>query len=828
MFKTLKKLLTLAAPLLLTAPLAAADLTAAVIPPVVNLGQHFELVLESHDGSIRLLEGIRGARVVEVRQFSNIVNGESTHSARYTCLPLDVGTLEIPPLNVSVGGEAAKTQPLTVVVNRSLTDELREPKPKPKAEKSAEPPEKAQGSKALALELAKAGEVAFGIGAFPNERRNFYVGEVVPMELRLYLKQGVDVRMDYPTIDVGKALITDFSHINRHNPDFAPPEKYAENPGNAPYSVVVFPTSFRPMAVGVLQASARQTFTYRRADSLRSAEATVAYHIPEITIRQLPPAPPGVLYTGLSGNWTIMVAQNREEAEAGETIELTVTVSGEGALEGLKPPEISIPNCRIYPPELKTYHGYNYACLTYLVIPTKAGNIEQPLRLATFSPTAGEYRECDFTFRAKVTGSAEVGTPFAPPLELEDLDDEPAGSELRHQLKLHPATPVKLPLWRNHLALSITLLAAGPVLLALASIAGVSRRASKGEVPRRHRRAISRRGKVLRELAKASSRDLPEVVNSQVAPFLNDAFGYPPGSDASAIADLTTDRELAELMRAAAAAGYLPENERKLADSENFRKALLKTLKRLTAITVAASAALTAVHAGTAEPDAWKNACELLVVSDNERAMHAFDALRDPAAPDPAADFNLGAAAFGAGNYPLALWAFEQAHLLRPRDAEITDSLNVLRRRFFLPEAGDTSTTPRMLAALRDAFRPDEYLLAAAFMVFAAFVVVLLRRKMSKHQCVAGSAACALAAATLAAVAAWQYAGNYSPTRAIVVAPEAALRAMPSETGKESATTLRGGSCVEILSPALNGYTQVRSGKRSGFLRDDELRALLP
>ncbi len=807
MAKMLKVFLWMAAMSYTVALAAADDVRAYFVPERAQCGVPFELVLEADSAGLPVLaQKIDNIDIIDFSRYMQVQNGVVKAAVRYRCVADKPGKMEIPPLTVRVGTDIRKTNKLTLVVE--------EVKPLTAS---------ATGSAAAELE---SGAPLVTRWILPDNRTKFYVGELVPAELRLYVRLdriGLS-GLSYPRLDLGKALVTDFSPINREDSHFAPPTESDENIKGCNYHVVSFRTSFRPLAAGKVGFSAVQEARVLE-NGFRQVSSKLNYTSPEVTVEALPPPPEDAIPLGLVGKWQIAFSQNAFQAPVGGSVKLTLTITGDGPMEFFNAPALAIDKCRVLPGDLWTQPGYNYSRLSYAVVPLSEGAVDEKLRFSTFDPIAGKYEIAEYEFKLKATPGEAVGiaTVNSAPPEAESAADAPKGPsplEPRTLLKSRRGGAVELPLWYNNIGWTVGFLVAGPVLLGVFEWLRrrAIRRRNSPELIRRDRASGNRR-LVLRRLKNASPEEFAKVVNTALVPFLNDAMNLPPGTDASGIADKTADRELAEQLRKAAELGYLPDSASDRERVAKLRNDLLRAVKRATVVFLVFAASFSA-------SGQWSDGCNSLSNGEAAPALAAFERMYNPSEPEPNLLFNLGSSAYLANNYPLALWAFEQAHLLAPRDHEIVDSLNALRRRFFIPEVGTNSTTGALAASLRDGFRPDEYLLAAAVVVFLVFLLLLFRRKIGKWQLRFSAAGGLLAAALLAGIAGWQFSTSYRPGMAMVVKNSALLRTLPSDSTNVNGVPLSGGTRVEVEDER-DGFAKVRANGQTGYLRADEFRKLL-
>ena len=116
----------------------------------------------------------------------------------------------------------------------------------------------------------------------------------------------------------------------------------------------------------------------------------------ELTVRPLPPAPPG--FSGLVGDFEVKSRLQPTAAVVGQSLDWELRVFGQGALEGFSLPPYEAPKASIYEKESRStarIDGGKYAATASfqrVVVPTESGELSFPaFELITFSPTRGDY-----------------------------------------------------------------------------------------------------------------------------------------------------------------------------------------------------------------------------------------------------------------------------------------------------------------------------------------------------------------------------------------------------------------------------------------------------
>ncbi len=814
-----KKILLMLAMLVL-ALAAEAKYSCFVAPAQILEGDYFDIVITSDsDAPPILVSEIPNIHIVSRSSFTNIINGVVSHELRLRCSTNQTGTVEIPPFSVQINGKIEQTGKLTLHI-QSADDAL---KTSTEAAAAATlPPGTGDQKDAFRPDPSQA---VSAIGTLANPRTEYYVGEQIWLNLRLfYQSKYVEISdIEYPDLNLGKAIISNFSMVNRENPNFAPPRQLTMPVDGVEYNVILFTTAFQPAAPGTIQLAATERVRFLLMRDRRRLVKTLVYTMPEITLKPVPAPPGGIFSLNLVGDWKVEATQSKSTVPAGEAMELIVKIQGQGPLDNLVAPELKFADCRVFPPEVDKQSIQNQAQLRYIIVPLKAGKLEQEIKLGTFDPIKSDYVPQFVKLNLDVTPGNPGAVPEVTPQNADDdiiKPYKPSASELKNLVKMRPMGSVSLPLYMNKLYLIILLLAVGPAVWLISEFRRYYRKKqiANPELVRKQS-ALSRRSKVLRRLRSADNEELLNVINSDVLPFLNDFMGYPPGSGCADVADLTTSKPLAELMHEMAANDYLPQEHRKLDNPADFKRRLLKIIKKLTVILLIFSA----VQAFGAT---WEETCDAMYAQDKVYAESLLNELHVLNRPDPAVLYNMGSNYWQKGDYALALWAFERAHLLAPRDGEIVDSLNVLRRRFFMAQAGNSNTTKELLSSARDWFRPDDYMLFAAILVFAAFMLLTFKRRIGKWQFRAIFGSLWLLTALLITLISWQFATTYNPERAIVISNNARLRAMPSDSESVSSQPVTPGTNVLVVD-SRGEYCQVKINGNTGYMKCSDLRKIL-
>ncbi len=785
-----------------------AKFTVSVAPSAIVEGEFFDIVIIADTTPAPQLTGhIAGVNVIGQAVSVVTRNAKTESQLRIRCSTNQTGKVTIPPFEIIVNDKIEQTLPLKLEV-QTLDSVLNVTNSNNDNSKTN-------------MNLPNPKKIVSAIGSLGVARSHVYVGELVVLNLVLYYQLNYvrDISVGVPSLNLGQAIVSDFSQLNPRNPSFLPVTEFKTKIGNVEYGGVLLRTSFRPLATGKVQLKATQDAKlYTKQNGRISME--LDYQMPEVNVVEIPAAPDDDAYVNLLGNWAVTTEQSRNQLATGEAMTLSVIIQGQGVLSTLQAPELTFENCRVYPPEVEFSQQSNQVTLRYIVIPLQAGELVSEKSFYTFSPITEEYARHFIKLKLNVTQGKEQLVPeVEESIEAENVEVATA-LELNTMAKLNLENSIKLPLYRNKLLWILLFTVSGLVSFCLIELRRYYRH-KKSTDPSwvRKNRAHSLRGGLLQQIENAKDDELLGVVNHSVVPFLNDTFDYPPGSDCSKIAELTKDSKLAELLTEASANNYLPESQRQLTNPRLFKSQLLKQLKKLTLwLAVFASTSLCAAS--------WDEAVDAMYESDKTQALFMFDKLYTADNSNPAILYNLGSLFYQVDEPAKALWAFERAHLLAPRDPEIIDALNIVRRKFFQKPVDSASSIVEAVSATKDWLRPDDYMLLASIMIFAIFMILIFRRRVGKLQTLTLCGGLSIAVVLIVVVITWQFNTSYNSQRAIVIARDATLSSLPSSNIEGVKEPIPAGTQFVIKSYQ-NDYALVESNGNSGYLKIVDLWLVL-
>ena len=316
-----------------------ARVSASVSSTRAYLGDVIQLTIsvESESTPARPAVSVDGFEVDEAGEGRSlqIVNGRRRSSIdyHYRLRPLREGAIQIPPIDVRIDGRVYRTQPVWVSVERpGQTDDFR-------------------------------------IIVRP-QKQVCYVGEPVTLNITVYfaaplrgLWPSMPVEDDRARIDAARGLPQLARGIRRQE------TVELEIGGRQAIGVIgqgaldgrsfrtltfeqiLTPTGPGPLQVGPITVALDEVigedplgfFDSPFRDRTRTRRVVIASDPLTLDVRPLPEAdrPPG--FAGLVGNYTLSLTADRDSANVGDPIELTLRINGPQPMRGVRPPDLDSP-----------------------------------------------------------------------------------------------------------------------------------------------------------------------------------------------------------------------------------------------------------------------------------------------------------------------------------------------------------------------------------------------------------------------------------------------------------------------------------------------------
>ena len=836
-------------------PLAAGKVEVSVEPQPVRVGEAACLVIRSTDGTrnrpigdypkVSGLSWLGGA--MQSSQ-THIINGRrsSVFELRIPFAVAKPGSYTIPAIILTHSKEPTKKITFEAVPARYQTTSQNRRRP---------------AASRLSRDDADAGltpdQIMFMETEVPGRRPFYYLGEEIPLDVNIYVLEGVQPRLTWPTITFGEkssAVFRDYKQSNPENPNFAGMTQHRVERNGRDYIRCSFRTALRPITAGKLEINVRENAAIivrdtrrRTSDDIfddffgesffsrgRQVDRNMNNGPLVLEIRNLPAIPDGARFTGLVGHWDSLVTLSPPPYKVGEPITMKVEFQGNGSTDTLRTWPLDLKGFRVYPPEVERNAGG--AEIRYVLIPTEPadGKTEN----ISFGPYAvfnkGTYQTKTFKRAIAIekgsavipgnAGTYTVASP-SPSAAAETKTDAPKRkAEDILYLKKNEGRTVPLPPEVN-IAGGIIVIAAGIVFLILASIMrGIRRAREKDPDYQRKAAAHSRKPALLARLKQLPPEEIPAACGADIASYLADAKGLPPGADLADCAAAVKEQspELAGVLEEISQAAWMPSMKSKFTPA--FRDALVKALRKIAVILLLCLPGMMfAAETRPASSDEAMNAYDTGKFSEAEKY---YRSRLNPAEPSANLLYNIGNCLFQQGYFPQAMVCFERAAKLSPRDPDILENLNLTRRKQLLPEKYKVESPSDILPYLRDSLRPDEWLFlvccGVSLLFFAAGTALLAGFGRTFRILLIGGIVL-IAVPGIAYLV--QQRTSYNPDFAVVTARTLPVRSLPSDQAGKTEMTLRSGEEVTVVERRMD-WVRIRSGTAEGWVHAKDITSL--
>lgn len=414
----MRRLLALAALLAVLFPAAAraVEVSASISPAEVAVGQSATYTISVGDAGGDVtpeLPDLKGFDVAGSGTSESITidNGRMTRRTDYNyyLVPHKEGSFTLPPATVTAGGRTYRTDPVQVKVVAATSRS----RPAPGGPRFPAMPQIPGMPDLPSLFGAPsrplgAGDVRVHLS---TDRDDPYVGEQVILTFRFERAVNLMGPADYsdpPTPGF------------RSFPVEMPPgaDRHAEVRDGRNWAIVEHRTLLFPLAPGdkTVGPAAVEFAVDPFAGRQRIVTDAVTLHV-----KPLPEAGRPADFSGGVGTFRLEAALDRTDAAVGDTVTLTVTVSGQGNFHDMEQvPAPDAPGFEVFDPEVTddlhngpagTAGARRY---TFVLIPREAGDLQVgTVRLSTFDPAKGTYETAQAgPFPLAV--SAAAPTPAAP------------------------------------------------------------------------------------------------------------------------------------------------------------------------------------------------------------------------------------------------------------------------------------------------------------------------------------------------------------------------------------------------------------------------------
>lgn len=407
--------------------LAQSPITVEVDRTMVRQGEQVTLTVtidgDSTDGPVPDLSQLTDFTIVGTSEATQItmINGRlsSQKSYIYRLLPLTIGTLTIPAINVEIDGQTHQTTPLTVEVL-----------PGGAAPNAEEPPiyspDEMQGQD-------------FFVEAEVNNPTP-YLGEQIVYTFKLYQAANFFGQPDYRP-----PAFTDFwSQTILSQP------RYDTTIDGRDYIVTEIRTALFPASLGAITIAPSKLVI---PGGLFDPDIILETEPIKVDVRSLPDGAPAH-FQGAVGQFEISAEFGETTAKVNEPITFILKITGAGNVEVLKEPALpELPNWRYFESQaftsIETQDDVVYGNRRFerLMVPGQPGDyIFPPISFSFYDPEAGEYRTVS-TEPIPVTvqpGESEA-TDSVMPASPDKQQVELIAGDIRHIKSVPPELDVTAP-----------------------------------------------------------------------------------------------------------------------------------------------------------------------------------------------------------------------------------------------------------------------------------------------------------------------------------------------------------------------------------------------
>jgi BatD DUF11 like domain len=476
-------------------------------------------------------DGLALAQSLPSRQTNmSIVNGAVSQSVSFTWVyrPLREGAVLVGSVSVVLDGREYQTEPITVTV---LPQSQRPARPAPTRQNPFAPFQRTNPEPEQSAPDAK----DIFIDVIPSSRTAIH-NQQITVAYMLYFREGIQLRqsrltdswdaegfwreeLDVDTRPIPQVVVRDGLRYNRITLKRAS----------------VFPTRSGDLSIDPLRIESEAILPNRSSDplarffSLQSRFAPVELSSAPLKVTVVPqPSGAPASFSGAVGSLRFSAVFDRTELEVGESLQLTIQISGNGNIATLSPPAFEAPGAfEQYDAQVSSNIDRTGAQLrgtktfSYVLVPRSNGTFEMPgVEYSWYDPSSSQYvtRASD-PVTVTVTGT---GTPATTALALSGglpVDDIAGPVRLDGSWVQTDGSPLHRRIW-PYLALLVPGLllgltsAFGRHAKRLAANPAVARLRRAGPLARKHLKAADRR------LAEADARGYYEALQTALLGFV--------------------------------------------------------------------------------------------------------------------------------------------------------------------------------------------------------------------------------------------------------------------------------------------------------------------
>jgi hypothetical protein len=393
----------------------AVSITATLEPSEISFGDTAQLTVtvQGRDADEPQIPSMSGLDFQPVGQSSQIqvINGAMSASVSYTYVvaPSQPGSFNIPAIKAGQGADAAASQPLVLKVSRSASG----------APTINSPNQKALSSPAVGGnegQISASEQQSFGFLRLVSPKKEFYVGEKVPVELKAFFRAGVELRVDgLPTLN------SDAFTMNKLGNQ---PVSSRQEINGLSYTVLTWSTVITAVKAGDYEMSVEipTTVTVRQQAQRprlpggpfddeffdqafsnffgNATQKQVVLNSDPNTVRilSLPSEKRPASFTGAVGQFDLAAETLPAQSGAGDPVTLKLKISGEGNFDRVSVPAVESsgvwktykPSAKFDPADSDGYSGTKL--FEQALVPKQTGKLEIPaLTFSYFDPEQKQY-----------------------------------------------------------------------------------------------------------------------------------------------------------------------------------------------------------------------------------------------------------------------------------------------------------------------------------------------------------------------------------------------------------------------------------------------------
>ena len=394
----------------------AASVTATLEPSDISLGEAAQLTVtvQGRSADEPQMPAVNGLDFQPVGQSSQIqvINGAMSANVSYTyaVAATQPGSFTIPGIKAGRGADTAMSQPVMLKVRRGVSGASSMNNPSP----NALPAPTVNGDEE---QMSATEQQSFGFLRLVAPKKEFYVGEMVPVELKAFFRAGVELRVDgLPKLN------SDAFTMNKLGNQ---PVRSQQLINGVPYTVFTWPTVITAVKAGDYEMSVEipTTVTVRQQaqrprsrlgnpfdddffdqafsgffGSATQKQIALNSEPNSVKILSLPTENRPASFTGAVGQFDLAAETMPTQVAAGDPVTLKLKITGVGNFDRVTAPAVEKSDAwKTYKPGVKfeaaDSAGYSGTKLfEQALVPTQTGKLEIPaLAFSYFDPEQMQY-----------------------------------------------------------------------------------------------------------------------------------------------------------------------------------------------------------------------------------------------------------------------------------------------------------------------------------------------------------------------------------------------------------------------------------------------------